>query len=267
MEILLTNDDGIDAPGLWAVARAVQKAGKVIIVAPREEQSGVGSCITLRHPIEVTRVSSQLRGVDAYSADGTPADCIIIAVRFLFPHKLDLVISGANRGPNLGYDVFVSGTVAAAIQAYLQGISSLAISVNGYEDLRFEAAARIAALLAEKVKEGILPRGTLLNVNLPNLPLERIAGIEITRLSKQGYSDTVQQIQETHYQIVRNTESGDDHPGSDMWAVRHNKISITPLSFGLDRSLSNPLSSDLERLAPILFQGLSAYHRKPGWPM
>ena len=260
MEILLTNDDGIDAPGLWAVAGAVQKAGKVTIVAPREEQSGVGSCITLRHPIEVAKVSSQLRGVDAYSTDGTPADCIIIAVRFLFPHRVDLVISGANRGPNLGYDVFVSGTVAAAIQGYLHGIPSLAISVNSYEDLRFEAAARMAALLAEKVKEGILPRETLLNVNLPNLPLDGIGGIEITNLSKQGYSDTVQQIQDTYYRIVRNTESASENPGSDIWALRQNKISITALSCGLDGSHGNPSSPDLKRLAPILYQALCAYH-------
>lgn len=260
MEILLTNDDGIDAPGIWAVARALQKAGRVTIVAPREEQSGVGSCITLRHPIKITKVNSPLRGVDAYSAEGTPADCIIIAVRFLFPDKVDLVISGINRGPNLGYDIFVSGTVGAAMQGYLHGISSLAISVNGYEDLSFEAAARIAALLAEKAQEGILPRGTLLNVNLPNLPLEKIGGIEITKLSKQGYSDTVQQVQEAHYRITRDTGSGSEHPGSDIWALRQDKISITPLSFDLDNSYNNPLSQHLQRLAPVLYQGLCTSH-------
>ncbi len=264
MDILLTNDDGIDAPGLWAVAKALQKAGRVTIVAPREEQSGVGSCITLRHPIKMAKVNSQLRGVDAYSAEGTPADCIIIAARFLFPNKVDLVISGVNRGPNLGHDIFVSGTVGAAIQGHLHGISSLAISVNGYEDLSFEAAAKIAALLAEKVKEGVLPRGTLLNVNLPNLPLERIGGIEITKLSKQGYSDTVQQVEETHYQIMRDTGSGNEHPGSDIWALQQNKISITPLSFELADCHKNPLTQDLQRLAPILYQGLCTYHRRPG---
>ncbi|TET42542.1 MAG: 5'/3'-nucleotidase SurE, partial [Dehalococcoidia bacterium] len=188
------------------------------------------------------------------------ADCIIIAVRFLFPNKMDLVISGINRGPNLGYDIFVSGTVGAAMQGYLHGISSLAISVNGYEDLSFEAAARIAALLAEKAQEGILPRGTLLNVNLPNLPLEKIGGIEITKLSKQGYSDTVQQDQEAHYRITRDTGSASEHPGSDIWALRQNRISITPLSFDLDNSYNNPLSQDLQRLAPILYQGLRTYH-------
>jgi 5'-nucleotidase len=260
MEILVCNDDGIGAPGLWAAASALQKVGRVTIIAPREEQSGVGSCITLRHPVRVAKVNSQLRGVDAYSAEGTPADCIIIAVRFLFPDKVDLVISGVNRGPNLGYDIFVSGTVGAAMQGYLHGISSLAISVNGYEDLSFEAAAKIAALLAEKVKEGVLPRGTLLNVNLPNLPLERIGGIEITKLSKQGYSDAVQQVEETHYRIMRDTGSGNQHPGSDIWALRQNKISITPLSFDLDDSYNNPLSQDLQRLAPILYQGLCTHH-------
>ena len=260
MEILLTNDDGIDAPGIWAAAEALQKVGRVTIVAPREEQSGVGSCITLRDPIKVAKVNSQLRGVDAYSADGTPADCIIIAVRFLFPNKMDLVMSGVNRGPNLGYDIFVSGTVGAAIQGYLHGISSLAVSVNGYEDLSFEAAAKITALLAEKAKEGVLPSAMLLNVNLPNLPLEKIAGIEITKLSKQGYSDTVQQVQEEHYRIMRASESGNEHDGSDIWALRRNRISITPLSFDLDNSCNNPLHFDLQRLAPILYQGLCTIH-------
>jgi 5'-nucleotidase len=208
----------------------------------------------------MAKVNSQLSGVDAYSAEGTPADCIIIAARFLFPNKVDLVISGVNRGPNLGHDIFVSGTVGAAIQGHLHGISSLAISVNGYEDLSFEAAASMAALLAEKVKEGILPSGTLLNVNSPNLPLERISGIEITKLSRQGYSDTVQQVQENHYRIMRDTGSGNEHPGSDIWALRQDKISITPLSFELDDSDNNPLSQDLQRLAPILYEGLCTHH-------
>lgn len=260
MEILLTNDDGIEAPGIWAAAKALEKVGRVTILAPREEQSGVGSGITLRHPIEVAKVNSELRGVDAYSAEGTPADCVIIAVRFLFPHKVDFVISGINRGPNMGHDIFVSGTVGAAMQGCLHGIPSLAVSVNGYEDLGFEAAAKITALLAEKAGEGRLPSGMLLNVNLPNLPLEEIAGIEITKLSKQGYSDTVQQVQKARYRITRATESGNEQHGSDIWALRRNRISITPLSFDLDNSCDNPLRYDLQRLAPILYQGLCTYH-------
>jgi 5'-nucleotidase len=256
VKILVTNDDGIDAPGLWVMAGELQRIGQVAVVAPHKEQSGVGSSISLRQAIEVKKIEPKLEGIEAYSVEGTPADSVIIAIKSLFPGEISLVVSGINRGPNIGRDVFVSGTVAAAVQGYLHDISSLAISVNGYENLNFEAAARLAALLAEKVKEGILPSGVLLNVNLPNLPLEKVGGMEITELSKQSYSDAVQQVEQGCYRIMRATELGDEHPGSDIWALQRNKISITPL---LDSPTVNFIQHCLQDLAPAIYSELRNY--------
>ncbi len=254
MKILVTNDDGIDAPGLWAAVRELQKVGDVKVIAPQWEQSGGGTSITLRQPIKVNKVESRLRRVEAYSTEGTPADCVIIGIRSLFPEGIDLVISGVNRGPNLGYDVFVSGTVGAALQGYLRGIPSLAISVNAYEGLDFEAATKLAALLAAKIKDETLPREILLNVNLPNLPPEKILGIEVTELSKQSYCDTVEKDQnskEEYYRIKRNNKDMyyANH-GIDIWALQLNRISITPL---LNSFADNSLHESLQRLAPVIF--------------
>jgi 5'-nucleotidase len=256
MKILATNDDGIYAPGLWAIAKELQKVVELIVVAPYEEQSGVGTSLSLRQDIKVNKVKPQLEGIEAYSVEGTPVDCVTLAIRLL---DIGMTISGINRGPNVGNDVFVSGTVGAALQAYLHGIPSLAISVNGYENLHFEVAAKLAALLATKVKQNVLPRELLLNVNLPNLPQEEIEGIEITTLSKQGYSDAVQQIQDGQYRITRAAELSDEHRGSDAWTLRGNRISITPLLFGRDGSSSNSLNHSLQALAPLIYQELCNY--------
>ena len=256
MKVLVTNDDGIDAPGLWAVVKELQEVGQVAVVAPQQEQSGVGTSVSLRQPIKVSKVKSQLTGVETYSVEGTPVDCVIIAVNSLFPGEINLVISGSNRGPNIGNDIFISGTVGAALQGYLQGISSLAISVYAYESLHFEVAAKLAALLASKVKEGLLSREILLNVNLPNLPLEETTGIEITTLSKQSYTGIVQEVQAGHYQIMRATKLSNIDSHSDIEALQRSRISITPLSFNLDNSPNNSLDHSLRRLVPLLYQGL-----------
>ena len=257
MRILVTNDDSIDAPGLWAVVKELQKVGEVKVVAPQWEQSGGGASITLRQPIKVNKVESWLRGVEAHSVEGTPSDCIIIGIKALFPAGVDMVVSGINRGPNIGHDVFVSGTVGAALQGYLRGIPSLAISVNAYEGLDFEAAAKLTVLLAAKIKDETLPKEILLNVNLPNLPPEKILGIKVTKLSKQSYCDTVEKSQdskEEYYRIKRNSKDiyYVNH-GSDIWALQLNRISITPL---LNSSVGNSLQACLQQLAPLIYDEL-----------
>ncbi len=262
MKILVTNDDGIDAPGLWAVVGELSKVGEVSVIAPQREQSGVGASITLRQPIRANKVEPRLGGIEAYSAEGTPADCVIVGIRSLLLGKIDLLVSGINRGPNIGHDVFVSGTVGAALQGYLRGIPSLAISVNGYEDLDFEAAAKVTALLATKVKNGFLPKEILLNINLPNLPPEKILGIEITKLSEQSYCDLVEEDQdcgEVCYRIKRNNKDKEAHyanPGTDVWALQLGRGSITPL---LNSSGVNSLKACLQDLAPAIYDGLYSY--------
>jgi len=259
MKILVTNDDGIEAPGLWALAGELQKVGQVKIVAPQWEQSGVASSVSLRQAIKVDKIESQVEGVEAFSVEGTPADCVIIALRSLFPDEIDLLVSGINRGPNIGHDVFVSGTVGAALQGYLRGLPSLAISLNGYEGLNFEVAAKLAALLAAKINQGVLPKGILLNVNLPNLPLEKTMGMEVTKLSKQSYCDAVERDRDSQggcYRIMRGREAYYGAPGSDIGCLQLNKISVTPL---LDSSVVNPLHHLLQSLIPVIYEELHSY--------
>jgi 5'-nucleotidase len=255
MRILVTNDDGIRAPGLWQLVKELQAVGQVVVAAPGEERSGSGTSISLRKPIEVTRIEPEVAGAEAYSVDGTPADAAIIAVKSLFPDEIDLVASGINRGSNMGHDVFVSGTVGAAMQGYLHGIPSLAVSMHAYEALTFAVAARLAALLAARVKDGTLPREVLLNVNVPNLELGEIAGLEITRLSRENYCDRVERDDgsgDGYYQILRNNEFIGD-VGSDVWALRRNLISITALP---DGRVSGSLQRRLRDMAPELCREL-----------
>ena len=259
MKVLVTNDDGIDAPGLWALVREVHKVAEVALVAPKQEQSGRGASITLSHPIKLTEVESELNGSEVYAAEGTPADCVIVGIMSLFPGKIDLVVSGINRGPNIGHDVFVSGTVGAALQGYMRGIPSLAVSVSAYENLNFEAAARLAALLTAEIKNGDLSQEILLNINLPNLPPEKILGIEITELSKQSYCDIVEKeedCQEACYRIRRNNKDKDPYYaslGTDIWALQLDKVSITPL---LNSSDGSAFKTYLQSLMPTIYSEL-----------
>ncbi len=252
MKILVSNDDGIEADGLWALAAALRQVGQVVVVAPHQEQSGVGTAISLKRNIRVNSVESRLEGVAAYSVEGTPADSVVIALRSLFPGEIDLVVSGINRGSNMGHDVFVSGTLGAAIQGYLHGIPSIAVSLNGYDGtLHFEPCARVVALLARRVKDGLLSEHLLLNVNIPNLPLDELEGIEITEQSEQSYCDAVEQDEEQkgYYRIKRLADLGTGQKGSDLWALQQNKISITPL---LDGSTASSLQDRLQELVPAI---------------
>jgi len=256
MKTLVTNDDGVNAAGLWVMVKELQRVGRVAVVAPQQERSGSGTSISLRQSIRVTKVEPQIEGVETYSVEGTPSDGVIIAIKSLFPGDINLVVSGINRGPNIGHDVFVSGTVGAAFQGYLHGISSLAISVNAYEGLDFAVAARLAALLAAKIIDGILPKGNLLNVNLPNLALAEIGGVEITKLTRQNYCDTVERelsSEADSYRIKRSQDSFHGNVGSDVGALQLNRISITPLP---DGSVPASLRRRLQTLAPVIYREL-----------
>lgn len=259
MKTLVTNDDGINAPGLWVVVKELQRVGRVAVVAPQQERSGSGTSISLRQSIRVKKVEPQLEGVETYSVEGTPSDGVIIAVKSLFPGEINLVVSGINRGPNIGHDVFVSGTVGAAFQGYLHGISSLAISVNAYEGLDFTVGAKLAALLAANIRDGVLPKGNLLNVNLPNLAVSEIGGVEITTLSKQNYCDIVERelgSEAECYRIKRSQDSFHSSIGGDVGALQSNRISITPLP---DGKVPTSLRRRLQTLAPTIYSGLRSY--------
>ena len=263
MNILITNDDGIAAPGMWALAKELHKAYEFYVVAPDREQSGVGTSVTLHQPLRVKPVIPAVPGIETYAVEGTPADSVIVALKMLFKDKIDLVIAGINEGSNLGNDVIISGTVGAAFQAYFYGLPAIAISVGAFHDLHFEAATRVGSLLAQQFADGKLPHRILLNVNLPNLPLDRIKGLEITHLGERSYTDAVKRSsvkpghdgKRDYYWIVHGEPQWKEDTGTDIEAIMQKKISITPLHNDLTSHEQFP---SLEGLRPLLTKGLGS---------
>ena len=234
MRILVTNDDGIFARGLWALAQALAPLGEVTVVAPDREQSGVGSAISLSNPVRVTEVAPQVNHLKTYAVEGTPADSVILGLEWLLEKPVDLVVSGINAGANLGNDILLSGTVGAALQAHFRGIAALAVSVTALKEVKYEVAAELARLLAMQLHEEASSEPLFLNVNLPNVSLEQIRGVEITRMAQRTYVDSVHEGHDEKRSllwITRHQQSEEQlDPGTDRWATRENRISITPLN-------------------------------------
>ena len=231
MKILATNDDGVYAPGLWAAVRALRDVGEVIVVAPDREQSGVGSSVTLNGIVRATEVVPVVDGTLTYAVEGTPADSVVLALETLVG-RVDLLVAGINPGANMGEDVLVSGTVGAALQGYFRGIPSLAISVTSLRTAHFEAAGQLLRTLVKQVDTGSLPKLVLLNVNLPPVGPEQIKGVDVTRLARRTYADTVRQGDDgkrRYYWITRTRPAWEMEKGTDVWSVRHRRVSITPL--------------------------------------
>ena len=255
MKILVGNDDGVYADGLWALAKELRDIATVTVVAPDRDQSGSGTSVTLRHPLRMVEIKSPLDGVTAYSVEGTPADSIILALRHILKDRVDLVVSGINEGPNLGDDVYISGTVGAALQGFFYGIPALAFSVAAFGSLHFDVAARLAKLLVKEIADKGLSRRMLFNVNLPNLPREKLEGIEVTKLGEREYTDRIEPGHDgkrQYHWIMRGKSAWRSIPGTDIWALEQNKISVTPL-FGNPDGSSREL---LKNLAPELFRKL-----------
>jgi 5'-nucleotidase len=230
--ILVTNDDGIRAEGLRCLRRALSPLGRVIVVAPERQQSGASHALTLSNPLRSNTIEK-----DVIAVDGTPTDCVLLAMRGLLEDRPMLLVSGINHGPNLGDDVTYSGTVAAAFEGTLLGLPSIAMSVSSWEECRFEAAERFAGIVAAQVLEHGLPEGTLLNVNVPSIPPEKIAGVKVTKLGKRVYRDAV--VRKTdprgraYYWIGGQPpiwQSGED---TDFGAIEQGMISVTPLQLDL----------------------------------
>lgn len=246
MKILVTNDDGIDAPGLWALASDLASVGEVVVFAPTSEQSGIGTGITLHRSVGIRAVDPPIPGVTAYAVDGTPGDSVLLGLEVV--KDVSMVFSGINRGANMGHDVLLSGTVGAALQGYLHRRPSVAVSVVvAGREARYEVAARLAGLLAQKIA-GNGSEHVLLNVNLPNLPLEEITGIELTRVGRGGYSGALvmgpdgspDKYRVTIGQLVWEAEAG-----TDLHAVDSGKISVTPLRGELGAAEKLPLPREL----------------------
>lgn len=236
MHILLTNDDGIHAPGLLALFHEIKKIANVTIVAPECEQSAIGHAITIYNPLRATPLKNH-HGLAGYSVNGTPADCVKLGVSVILDKKPDLVISGINLGMNAGDCLLYSGTVSAATEGVILKIPSFAISLATYAETDFSYAAAFARQVAENILQRGLPQGTFLNVNIPAVPAEQIKGISISKQGRFTFRDKYKKIKDsmgrTYYwlqnEIVELTESGN----FDMQALRENKISITPVKYDL----------------------------------
>ena len=235
MNILVTNDDGVHAAGLWAAVEALKGIGDVVVVAPYREQSGGGPSVTLNSPVRVTQVAPAIEGTQTHAVEGTPADSVTLAVETLM-ERVDLVVAGINNGANLGEDVLVSGTVGAALHGYFRGIPSIAVSVASLRATDFQAAGQLLSALARQFGNGSLPKSVVLNVNIPPVKPEEIRGIDVTRLARRRYADTVRQGDDGKrgfYWITRSRPAWQVDEGTDAWSVLHRRISITPLQTDL----------------------------------
>ncbi len=245
MKILVTNDDGILAPGLWALAGRLAEVGEIVVFAPAQEQSGVGTAISLHRSVGLAKADSQLPGVEAFAVDGTPGDSVILALEMM--KDIGLVVSGINSGANMGCDVLLSGTVGAALQGYIHGVPSMAVSVQARQDIRFEVAAKVAGLLARR----IFGNGTgpvLINVNVPNLPAHEIKGVDLTRVGKGGFSTAITMGRDgswDKYKISIGKPWWAADIGTDIHAVDNGRISITPLQGELSTAERSPFSQDM----------------------
>ena len=230
--ILVSNDDGIGSAGLQALVESLRGLGEVVVVAPDRERSAAGHSLTLSRPLRVSHIDDGW-----YSVDGTPTDCITLAVMGLLPRRPRLVAAGINHGSNMGDDVTYSGTVSSAIEATLQGIPAFAISVAGGGESDFQSAARFARRLAEEILRRGLPPDTLLNVNVPNLPPDAIQGVAVTRQGRRVYSETVvRKIDprgKAYYWIGGADPTWERPGGTDYEAVSSGWISLTPLHLDL----------------------------------
>jgi 5'-nucleotidase len=234
LKILVTNDDGVNADGLWTLVSKLKEAGDVTVVAPDREQSGVGTSISLHHPIRLTRIHEKIHGINTYAVEGTPADCVIMAVKVVMKDGIDLVVSGINQGPNCGYDVFLSGTVGAALQGFFYSIPSIAVSMNSFIDPRFATGARVAREVVDYVINKGIKGKMLLNLNVPDLPLNEIAGVDVTKLGEKVYSagiETGNDGRHDYYWILHRGTDMADVSGTDLWALKRKRVSITPLRF------------------------------------
>lgn len=237
MKFLVTNDDGIYSPGLHTMAKSLVCAGhEILMVAPDRERSGCGHAMTLDRPLRIKKVPDMFLNdnFSAYSCDGTPTDCVILALDVL-EYNPDMVLSGINRGPNLGDDITYSGTVCGAMEGLIAGFPSIAVSLastRGDKLLHNETAGGVLMLLLDWIKQNPMPSGVLYNVNVPNVPLQELAGISLTRKGVRRYHDKITKAKTPSghevYWIGGRIED-EVVEGTDVWAIKQKMASVTPI--------------------------------------
>lgn len=271
MRILITNDDGVYAEGIRVLAQHLKALGEVFIVAPDRPRSATGHSITLHKPLRLHRVHLP-DGTVAYATNGTPTDCVTLGAHAVMNRQVDLVVSGINAGPNLGWDLTYSGTVAAAIEGAIHSLNAFAISLAAEEvlplardeddgeplppepfTLHYDSAGIAAVRIARMLREHPLPPHTFLNVNVPNLPPNQIKGFMATTLGRRQYADRIESRVDPagrpYYWLSGSLIEERDQPGSDVYAVAHGYVSITPIHLDFTaHELLGPLREWVERL-------------------
>jgi len=234
MHILVSNDDGYQAPGLLCLVDALERIARVTVMAPDRDRSGASNALTLDRPLSVTRSE---RGI--YRVAGTPTDCVHLGITGFLRDEPDLVVSGINAGPNLGDDVIYSGTVAAAMEGRFLGLPSIAVSLASSKCIHYETAARVAVHLASRLHDNTLPSDTILNVNVPDLPEAELAGLRATRLGFRHRAEPVIAAKDPRgrqiYWVGEAGQEQDAGPGTDFCAIREGWVSITPIHVDLTR--------------------------------
>ena len=246
MRILLSNDDGYQSPGLLILAQALAQFGKVTIVAPDRDRSGASNSLTLTAPLRAHEL-----GNGHYFVEGTPTDCVHLAITGLLDEEPDLVVAGINQGANLGDDVLYSGTVAAATEGRFLGLPAMAVSIASHEPRYLETAAQVAANLVANLNADVLGSKLILNVNVPDLPFDELAGIQATRLGHRHKAEPVFRTTDprgrTIYWVGPAGAEADAGPGTDFHALKQGFVSVTPLQVDLTRhALLGPLAEWLE---------------------
>ncbi|GIV33376.1 MAG: 5'-nucleotidase SurE [Chitinophagales bacterium] len=235
--ILVTNDDGVSAPGLRALVDSMTTLGKVVVVAPDKPQSGMGHAITIGDPLRVEKVSL-FGDIEAYQCSGTPVDCVKLAKDKILRKNPDLCVSGINHGSNSSINVIYSGTMSAAVEASIEGIKAIGFSLLDYSfEADFTASKHYAHIIARQMLEKGLPQGTLLNVNIPRLPLEKIKGMKVCRQAhakwEEDYDERVDPRGHKYYWLTGKFVSYDQREDTDEWALKEGYVSIVPVQFDL----------------------------------
>lgn len=248
MRILVSNDDGYLAPGLACLTRALQAVADVEVVAPDRDRSGASNSLTLDRPLRARRGENGFMYVD-----GTPTDCVHLAITGLMEQEPDMVIAGINRGANLGDDVIYSGTVAAAVEGRFLGTPAIAVSLVGHDGKHFETAAQMVVRLVNQLQRDPLPADTILNVNVPDVAWQQLVGFEATRLGHRHKAEPVVRAADPHgrpvYWVGAPGAEADAGPGTDFHAIRRGCVAITPLQVDLTRYTAlEQVSSWLKRL-------------------
>lgn len=237
MHILITNDDGYLAPGLRTLAKYLSRVAEITVVAPDSNKSGASNSLTLKRPLR-----ADLTDDGFYRVDGTPTDCVHLAISGLLEHSPDMVVSGINAGANLGDDVLYSGTVAAAMEGRFLGLPAIAVSLVGNSNQHYDTAAEITRRVIEKLITNSLPEDTILNINVPDLELDAIESIQATRLGFRHKSEPILTQYDPQgkpvYWVGPPGPAQDAGSGTDFYTVEHKQVSVTPLQIDLTRHQS-----------------------------